>query len=155
MGFIEDHEVIWLGLGLGEPVKGSTVRERIYAHDDEVAPRSCKGVLVPAIGASDLPEMQCEESSHFALPVAHKSRRRNDENPSDQPAVEHFPNIQASHDGFSRAGIVGEEKAQPRLLKHVVIDSDDLVREWVDEGCFSAKDRAEQMPVAEAFPFHE
>ena len=65
--------------------------------------------------------------------IAEMPRNQNED------ALYHFPVFElfeeeASHDCFSRAGVVGQKKAEPRFGKHVEIDGVDLMGKGIDEG---------------------
>lgn len=63
------------------------------------------------------------------LPLDGQRSRAEDEDP-----VGHRPQVELlgqepGHDGLACTGIVGEDKSQPSLGQHVLVDGDDLVRQ--------------------------
>ncbi len=72
---------------------------------------------------------------HFALPLwGQIGRRSHNEGPGDYAAEFHLFEQQTGHDGFARAGIIGQQEAQARLLKHVIVNGLQLVWQGVDAG---------------------
>lgn len=116
----------------------------------KVVARVVEWILAVPIGAGDDAEAKAEEIPELTLPVADEARRRDDEHPLDEPAEQHLPDVETRHDGLPGARIVGEEEAQPRVLKEVVVDRDELVWEQVDQRCLGCEERVEQIGVRQA-----
>ncbi len=76
---------------------------------------------------------------------------RNDEDAPDQPPGQHLPVVEAGHNRLASAGIVEQPVAEPRLVQHVVVDGDPLVRQRVDLRNLRGEGRVVEVPVGEPF----
>ena len=153
VGFVEDDEVIGLGLRLPETAERAFPGQGVEADDGQVARRSEKGVVGACVDAADDAERQAEQAAHFPLPVADQTGRRHDEHAAHQPPRQHFTHVQARHDRLARSRVVGQQKAQRRLFQHVLVHGDALMRERVDQGRFRRERRIEEMAVGETMRF--
>ena len=106
-----------------------------------------EGIAGAGVGTSDNTERQPEQRVHFPYPVADQPRGRHDEHAADEPPRQHLAYIQAGHDGLAGAGIVRQQEAQRRLLQHVLVHGDALMRQRVDQRGFRSERGIEQMPV--------
>ena len=87
---------------------------------------------------------------HLPFPVADQPRGRHNEHAADEPSGQHIAYVQAGHDGLAGSGIVRQQEAQRRLLQHVLVHGDALMRQRVDQRGFRSERGIEQMPVGEA-----
>ncbi len=150
VGLVKDHQVVRHDAGFSQPREHLRPGQRVDADDDPVAVVGHERVRVSGVGPGDDTELKAEESRQLVFPVADQPRRRDDQHPLDEPAGLAFPDVEARHDGLARTGVVGEQKPQRRLLEHVLVNRDPLVRQRVDLRDLGGKGRVEH--VAEAQP---
>ncbi len=85
-------------------------------------------------GSLDYTEMELKQVLQFTLPVAYQTRWRHDQNPSQPIAHQLGPDVESRHDRFASPGIVRQQKTQGVLLEHVLVHSDMLVGQRIDQG---------------------
>ena len=151
VGLVEDHQVVRHDGRFPEAGEHLGASQRVDADDDLIAVFADERVRVLGVGAADNAELQVEQRPQLALPVADQPRGRDDQDPPDQPAGHPFPDVQARHDRLAGPGVVRQQEPQRRLLQHVLVDGDPLVRQRVDLRDFRGERRVEH--VAERQPF--
>ena len=90
-------------------------------------------LLLVVRGVDDL-ERLAEEAQQLVLPLDGQRRRNEDQAALDGLAELELLDEEAGHDRLARAGVVGEQEAQPRLRQHLAVDRFDLVRQGADAG---------------------
>ncbi len=108
MRLIEHHQVVGHHASILKPREHTVSRQGIDAGDEQVAPGTHERVASAGISAGDDAEGEIEERAHLVFPVAHQARRRHNQHARDEPAREHFADVQPGHDGFARSGIIGQ-----------------------------------------------
>ena len=98
--------------------------------------------LLLVVRGMDYLERLAEETQQLVLPLEGERGRDQDE-----AAVDRLPQLelldqQAGHDRLARAGVVGQQEAQPRLRQHLPVDRLDLVRQGAD-----ARQADRELPV--------
>ena len=91
-------------------------------------------VVGPKHVAADHLELLAKLFLHLPLPLERKTGGGDDERPLHEATNLQLLEQQARHDGLARAGIVGEEEANPRHREEVVVNGLKLVRERVNTG---------------------
>ena len=66
---------------------------------------------------------------------------------------QHFPDVQARHDGLASACVVGQQEPELGLLQHVMVDGDSLMGKRIDQGSFRGESRIEEMAVGQPVCF--
>ena len=119
---------------LQQPHETIIARNLVHAHD-EVGVRF-KGVLAGGIVAGSIEnlEVEVEFLGELIPPLLHQTTRHHNDGTLTTGAQNKFLQIQAGHNGFSRAGVVGKQKPQGNPRQQFLIHSPNLVRQRVDVG---------------------
>ena len=78
-------------------------------------------------------EVQSELVVHLVLPLSDEPAGSHDEDSPDVATKHQLLDVQPGHDRLAGAGIIGQEEAQRLPGKHLAVDSDDLMRKWLDQ----------------------
>src|SRR5712691_4924053 len=133
VGLIKNHQVIWLDGRLLQPREHALPGKRVNTANKEVTLQSSNGVVSPGFTTCHHAKRQAEKRAHLSLPVADQPCWGTNEHPVEQAPRQHLPNREPGHDRLASSRIVGEEEAQAGLLEHMLIDSDALMRQGIDE----------------------
>jgi hypothetical protein len=69
----------------------------------------------------------------FILPLFDEAAWANNQAAAEVATSHEFLYEQAGHDGFSRTGVIGKQKAKRLPGQHRFINSRDLMRQWINE----------------------
>jgi hypothetical protein len=116
MGLIEDNQVIRNHFGFLQAREHSITAQGIDADNKQITILSHKRVAYFRVVPADYAKSEIEKR-----------------------ACQHLANVEACHNGFSRASVIGQQEAQPALLEHVIIDGNALVWQGVNHGDFSGE----------------
>src|SRR5207249_4942383 len=117
---VEDDKFVRFDDGLLEPGERAFAPEGIDADDDHVAAGSHEGIPGAGVGPGDDAEVESEQGSKLSLPVAHQSRRRDDQDPTNEASGEHLADVESAADRLARPRLVPQQEAQAGLGQHVV-----------------------------------
>ena len=73
-----------------------------------------------------------EATVQLVLPLLGEAARAHDEAPFQVAAGNEFLDEEPRHDRLARARVVGEQESQGLAREHRLVDSRDLMREWID-----------------------
>ena len=95
-----------------------------------------KGVFTGGIivGSIEHFKVEVEFLGELVPPLLHQATRHHNDGAFAARAQNKFLQIEASHNGFSRAGVVGKQKPQGNSRQQLLIHSPNLVRQRVDVG---------------------
>ena len=96
-----------------------------------VLPRIRAVIRAKHVAPDDL-EILTKFILHFALPLEGQIGGRDDKRAFDQAANLQFFEQQTGHDGFARAGVVGQQEANSRQCHEILINRFKLMRERVN-----------------------
>ena len=117
---------------------------------DRSALRAEEGIAGAGVPTAYDVERQAKQGTHLPLPVSDQAGGRHDEHAPEEPAGQHFPDVQAGHDRLACPRVVGQQKSQGGLLEHLLVHGDALMRERVDQRRFRCEGGIEQMAVGQA-----
>ena len=119
---------------LQQPHETIIARNLVHAHD-EVGMRF-KGVFAGGIvtGGIENLEVEVEFLGELIPPLLHQATRHHNDGTLTTGAQNKFLQIEAGHNGFSRAGVVGKQKPQGDSRQQLLIHGPNLVRQRVDVG---------------------
>ena len=119
---------------LQQPHQAIIACNLVHAHD-EIRVRF-KGVLAGGIVAGSIEnlEVEVEFLGKLVPPLLHQAARHHNDGALTTGAQNKFLQIEAGHNGFSRAGIVGKQKPQRDSRQQFLIHGPNLVRQRVDVG---------------------
>ena len=117
---------------LQQPHETIIARNLIHAHD-EVGVRF-KGVFAGGIvtGGIEHFEVEVEFLGELIPPLLHQTTGHHNDGALTTGAQNKFLQIEAGHNGFSRAGVVGKQKPQGNSRQQFLIHSPNLVRQRVN-----------------------
>ena len=117
---------------LQQPHETIIARNLIHAHD-EVGVRF-KGVFAGGIvtGGIEHFEVEVEFLGELIPPLLHQPTRHHNDGTLTTGAQNKFLQIEAGHNGFSRAGVVGKQKPQRDSRQQFLIHGPNLVRQRVN-----------------------
>ncbi|OQA04801.1 MAG: hypothetical protein BWY66_02866 [bacterium ADurb.Bin374] len=131
MGLVDDDRV---PLGAAEFFLDLVVSGKLVEAGDEefaVVERVARAALILHFAAEQI-EAQAELLLHFVLPLLDQAAGGDDEHATGIGAQDELADIQAGHDRFSGAGVVGEDEPERLPGKQGFVDRRDLVRERLD-----------------------
>ena len=119
---------------LQQPHQTIIARNLVHAHD-KVGMRF-KGVLAGGIIAGSIENLKVEVEFLVKLvpPLLHQATRHHNDGALTTGAQNKFLQIEAGHNGFSRAGVVGKQKPQGNSRQQLLIHGPNLMRQRVDVG---------------------
>ena len=154
MRFVEHHQIVGRDIRVGERREHAIGSHRVEGDDHPIATRSREGIrTAPDLRSGHDSELQPEQGTQLAFPVADEPGRRDDQHAANTPAKEHLPHIEPRHDGLAGARVVGEQEAERLLQQHPLVDRDALVRERIDPGRLAREGSVELVPVGQPMRF--
>ena len=106
----------------------------VHTHDEVGV--HFKGVLAGGIIADSIENLKVEVEflGELVPPLLHQPTRHHNDGALTTGAQNKFLQIEAGHNGFSRAGVVGKQKPQGNSRQQLLIHGPNLVRQRVDVG---------------------
>ncbi len=147
MRLVEERDVVGLDARLLQTREHVVARQGVDADDQAIALVADERVASASVPARHDLERQVKERPQLALPVRDEPRRGDDEHPPDGAARQELADEQAAHDRLARAGVVGEQEADPGQREQPLVDGDPLVRQGLDERDLPSERRVEEMSV--------
>lgn len=134
VGLIDHGEIPFL-VRLVEGFPCSLGAQEVAADDHtvELIPRVL-GETGVEVRCPELHEVELEAIRQLAHPLRPEVGGRDDEDAITGSPQHEFLHIEAAHDGLARARVVGQQKAQPGLVKEAVIDRLELMGQRLDVG---------------------
>ena len=119
---------------LQQPHQTIIARNLVHAHNEVGV--HIKGVLASGIivGGIENLEVEVEFLGELVPPLLHQATRHHNDGTLTTGAQNKFLQIEAGHNGFSRAGVVGKQKPQRDSREQFLIHGPNLVRQRVDVG---------------------
>ena len=119
---------------LQQPHQTIIARNLVHAHDEVGV--HIKGVLAGGIIAGSIEhfEVEVEFLGELVPPLLHQAARHHNDGTLTTGAQNKFLQIEAGHNGFSRAGVVGKQKPQGNSRQQFLIHGPNLVRQRVNVG---------------------
>jgi hypothetical protein len=155
VSLVEHHQFIGFNFLFSKSCKDPFACQSINTDNDPITLRTDEGVVVFCIAPADNVKWQAEQQLQFVLPIADKTCRRDDQNAFQQAARQHLTDVEARHNGFAGTGVIGQQKTQPRLLQHVIIDRNPLMGQRIDTCYFSGKRGVCQVSERESFSLNQ
>lgn len=131
VGLVHNHQVPAL---LPDPLAHVGLLGVVDGADDLRLPLPGVDQLVLVVGGVDDLEGLFEETVELVLPLDGEGGRGQDEDALDGLAQLHLFDVETGHNRLARAGVIGQEKAQPGLRQHALVDSFHLVGEGANTG---------------------
>ena len=86
----------------------------------------------------------------LVLPLSDEPARSHDQGSADVATKHQLFDVEPGHDRLAGAGVVGQAEAQRLPGQHLAVDSDDLVREWLDQAEMNREAGVEQVGETDA-----
>ena len=152
---VEDRDIVGRHVRFPKRLEHPLAGQCVDGHDHEVARGAPERVGHARVSSGEDAKPQAEQGTKLPLPVADESGRRDDEDPPDAPAQQHFANPEPGHDGLPGSRVVRQQETQRVLSQHSLVDRDALVREWIDSRRLACKCGIELVSVGETQSFRD
>ena len=113
MRFIEHHQVVGRDIRVGEHLEHALGGHGVEGDDHPIASRSREGIRnAPELRPGYDAELEPEQGTQLAFPVADEPGRRDDQHAANAPAEQHLPHVQPRHDRLAGTSVVGKEETE-------------------------------------------
>ena len=150
---VEDRNVVRRHPRVPKRLEHPLAHQCVDRHDHEVARRAQERIGRASVGSGEDAKLQAEQGTELPLPVADESRRRDDEDPTDASAQQHFANVEPGHDGLPGPCVVRQQETQRVLIQHSLVDGDSLMGKRMDAGRLACECGIELVSVGETQSF--